>query len=160
MFEGIVVLVLAVCVVGGVALYRRRVDGRFALATGPGLTSEFAASHPDRLTDGEHPARDLLTADELGVPLGAAATMVQFSSAFCAPCRSTRVVLADATKDLPGVAHVEVDAESHLELVRRLRIMRTPTVLVLNSDGAVINRAAGVPTKSGVLAVLGEAGVL
>ena len=29
-----------------------------------------------------------------------------------------------------GVAHVEVDAESHLDLVRRLDVVRTPTVLV------------------------------
>jgi hypothetical protein len=35
-----------------------------------------------------------------------------------------------------GVSHVEVDAAERLDLVRRLRINSTPTVLVLGPDGA------------------------
>jgi hypothetical protein len=42
-----------------------------------------------------------------------------------------------------GVAHVEVDAEANLELVRRLDIRRTPTVLVLGPDGEIVRRASG-----------------
>jgi hypothetical protein len=54
-----------------------------------------------------------------------------------------------------GVGHVEIDAESHLDLVRRLAVRRTPTVLVLDADGQVRNRATGAPRKAEVLAVLG-----
>jgi hypothetical protein len=55
------------------------------------------------------------------------------------------------------VAHVDVDAESHLDLVRRLDIRRTPTTLVLDASGREIRRAAGVPRNDEVLAVLSEA---
>ena len=55
-----------------------------------------------------------------------------------------------------GVAHVEVDAESHLDLVRRLDVRRTPTVLVLDSAGLVRVRAAGAPRKADVIAALGQ----
>jgi hypothetical protein len=56
-----------------------------------------------------------------------------------------------------GVRHIEVDAEAHLDLVRRLRVLRTPTVLVLDAHGAVVRRAAGQPRKADVIAALGEA---
>lgn len=100
-----------------------------------------------------------LTSSELGADLGARATLVQFSSAFCAPCRATRVVLADVAGMVDGVAHVEIDAESHLDLVRRFDVMRTPTVFVLDPGGRVVKRASGAPRKSDVLAALGSAGV-
>ena len=88
--------------------------------------------------------------------LGDRATLLQFSSAFCAPCRATRRVLADVAGVVPGVVHVEVDAEHHLELVRRLGILRTPTTLVLDPQGREISRASGAPRKEDVLATLGN----
>src|SRR5690242_8406284 len=39
---------------------------------------------------------------------GERASLLQFSSAFCAPCRTTRRVLASVADAVPGVAHVEV----------------------------------------------------
>ncbi|HEX8930887.1 MAG TPA: thioredoxin family protein, partial [Actinomycetota bacterium] len=84
------------------------------------------------------------------------ATLLQFSSAFCAPCRAVRRVSAEVAALLPGVRHVEVDAESHLEAVRRLGIWRTPTLLVLDQDGRVVKRATGVPGKPHLIAVLGD----
>jgi hypothetical protein len=57
---------------------------------------------------------------------------------------------------VPGVAHVEIDAESHLDLVRRLSIHRTPTVLVLDAGGRIARRASGAPRKADVIAALGE----
>ena len=72
---------------------------------------------------------------ELGAELGERATLVQFSSAFCQPCRATRRTLAEVAGMVDGVAHVEIDAEQRLELVRELGILRTPTVLVLDAGG-------------------------
>ena len=94
---------------------------------------------------------------DMGTELGERATLVQFSTAFCAPCRATRRVLAEVAGLVPGVAHVEIDAEAHLDLVRRLEIVRTPTVLVLDAAGRVVRRAAGRPRKADVIAALGEA---
>ena len=98
-----------------------------------------------------------LGAGELGGELGERATLVQFSSAFCAPCRATRRVLGEVAGIVPGVRHIEIDAEAHLDLVRRLDILKTPTVLVLDADGAVVRRATGQPRKADVIAALGEA---
>ncbi|HUB37894.1 MAG TPA: thioredoxin family protein [Streptosporangiaceae bacterium] len=98
-----------------------------------------------------------LTKDVVGHPLGEQATLLQFSSAFCAPCRATRRILADVAGLAEGVAHVEIDAESRLDLVRKLNVLRTPTVLVLAGDGTVVRRASGQPRKPDVIAALGYA---
>jgi thiol-disulfide isomerase/thioredoxin len=108
---------------------------------------------PTRLTD------DDLAALGIGAPaaLGERATLVQFSSAFCAPCRATRRILGEVADVVDGVTYAEVDAESHLDAVRRFHVLRTPTVLVLDSDRRVVVRASGQPRKADVLAAVGRA---
>jgi thiol-disulfide isomerase/thioredoxin len=85
---------------------------------------------------------------------GERATLVQFSSAFCAPCRATRRILHDVAERVPGVEHVEIDAEHHLALVRRLGILRTPTTLILDGTGHELSRAQGTPSPDQVLVAL------
>jgi len=98
-----------------------------------------------------------LTGAQIGGALGERATLVQFSSSFCAPCRATRRILADVAGMTSGVSYVEIDAESRLDLVRRLNVLRTPTVLVLDADGGVVRRASGQPRKADVIAAIGVA---
>ncbi len=111
--------------------------------------------------DGRHGGRDggrgLLGAAELGAEPGERASLVQFSSAFCQPCRATRRILAEVAGMVEGVAHIEIDAEDRLELVRSLGIERTPTVLVLDAAGRIVRQAAGMPRKADVIAALGAA---
>ncbi|UDY23128.1 thioredoxin family protein [Nocardioides sp. Kera G14] len=111
-------------------LYRARTDGRFRTST----PAPPAAWH--------------------GHELGERATLIQFSSAFCAPCRVTRRILEDVAATEEGVVHVDIDAEAELALVRELGIVRTPTTLILNSAGEEIARAAGAPRKEQVLSAL------
>ena len=92
--------------------------------------------------------------EELGVG-PARATLLQFSSVFCAPCRALRRVSAEVAAMVPGVRHVDVDAESHLAAVRALAITSTPTLLVLDAEGRVAKRATGVPGKAQLIAALG-----
>jgi thiol-disulfide isomerase/thioredoxin len=99
----------------------------------------------------------ILTTGQLGQALGERATLVQFSSAFCAPCRATRRILADVAGMTQGVTHIEIDAESRLDLVRQLNVLRTPTVLVLAGDGRIVRRASGQPRKPDVIAAIGVA---
>ncbi|GIF11827.1 TlpA family protein disulfide reductase [Actinoplanes teichomyceticus] len=101
--------------------------------------------------DDDRPDPALL--ERLGVAAGKV-TLVQFSTAFCAPCRAMRRVCADVAALLPAVRHVEVDAESHLGEVRALNIRRTPTLLILGGDGRIAKRATGVPTKAQLVAAL------
>jgi thiol-disulfide isomerase/thioredoxin len=100
---------------------------------------------------------DVLTGADLGRSLGTRATLVQFSTAFCAACRPTRQILAQVADMVDGVIHVEIDATERLDLVRRLRINSSPTVLVLGPDGAIVKRAVGLPRKADVIAALGSA---
>jgi thiol-disulfide isomerase/thioredoxin len=102
------------------------------------------------------PGPEVLTEVDLDGPLGQRATLVQFSTAFCAPCRPTRQILGQVAGMVDGVTHVEIDAATRLDLVRRLRINSTPTVLVLDRDGAIVKRAAGLPRKADVIAALGS----
>jgi len=96
----------------------------------------------------------VLTSDELGSELGARATLVQFSSAFCSPCRATRTLLRDVSSRMDDVTYVDIDAESHLDLVRQLGVVRTPTVVVLDRRGVVVRQASGLPRREQIDAVL------
>jgi thiol-disulfide isomerase/thioredoxin len=151
-----VLVVLGVLVLAtAFGVYRRVTDGALKAVEMPADTTDAMALPGAARGSGHAHEGDRLTAAELGRPLGERATLVQFSSAFCAPCRATKVVLDDVSGMVSGVAHVEIDAESHLELVRRLDVRRTPTVLVLDADGLVRVRAAGAPRKADVIAALG-----
>ncbi len=142
--------IVAVLVVGTVAgWWRRRTDGRLRDVGDPSareIVPDVDEQPGDRL--------DPSLLAQLGVT-PAKATLLQFSTAFCAPCRAVRRVSSEVAALIPGVRHVEVDAESHLEAVRALGIWRTPTLLVLDSDGRVVKRATGVPAKPQLIAVLG-----
>jgi thiol-disulfide isomerase/thioredoxin len=156
---GILVVVVVLLVGLAAGLWRRRVDGRLTDVgehpVVPDKTEEPGVIHdasPDAEV-GELLEPELLA--ELGVE-PAQATLLQFSSAFCAPCRAVRRVSAEVAALLPGVRHVEIDAESHLKAVRRLGIWRTPTLLVLDQDGRLVKRATGVPGKPQLISVLGD----
>lgn len=149
----LVVLLVVLAGASAFGLWRLRTDGR--MTAGQGAPASHVA--PIGAANAEMAAGPTLTSDDIGHPLGERATLVQFSSAFCAPCRATRQVLGSIADAVPGVAHVEVDAKSHLDLVRRLDVRRTPTTLVLDATGHEIRRASGVPRNDEVLAVLGEA---
>ena len=95
-----------------------------------------------------------ISAKEVGEKLGSRLTLLQFSSAFCSPCRTTKMLLEQLTNDLPDVKHIDINAESHIELARNLNILSTPTTLVLDSDGREIGRAVGVPKREQVLNLL------
>lgn len=161
--------VLLVAVVGAIAfgVYRAAVDGRFrgthpvrgaepddraeSGESGGRAASEASVSRPGEPEDPSEPDPLLAAIDHT---LGETATFVQFSSAFCAPCRATRRILHDVAETVPGVVHHEIDAEHHLDLVRHVGVLRTPTTLVLDSRGIEVARASGAPTKAQVLTQL------
>jgi thiol-disulfide isomerase/thioredoxin len=153
---GLIALLAALAAASVIGLTLRRRAGRFRAR--PHLRAGQA--EPTALADAPRPdtgvGRDVLTEADLGGSLGRRATLVQFSTAFCAPCRPTRQILAQVAGMVDGVTHVEVDAASRLDLVRRLRINSTPTVLVLDPGGAIVKRAVGLPRKADVIAALGS----
>lgn len=134
---GVVAAIAALALASGLGLWWRARNGRV------------------RAGQGDEPGMTGLNGADLGADLGERATLVQFSSAFCAPCRATRRVLADVSAMVDGVAHIEIDAESRLDLVRKLDVRRTPTTFVLGPDGHVTHRASGQPRKADVISALG-----
>lgn len=90
----------------------------------------------------------------LGVrPADADLTVVQFSTAFCGPCRATRARLQQLRATRPGLAYLHVDAESHLDEVRALGVERTPTLFYVDRSGAV-GRADGAPRPAELTAAV------
>ena len=158
MTTGAWVLIAAVVAALAFGAYRALVDGRFRGthqvrgAEDDRDRTPVDASLAGRVASAASVSRPLA---DLGLALGERATFVQFSSAFCAPCRSTRRVLSDVAGLVPGVVHHEIDAELHLDLVRQQGILRTPTTLVLDAQGIEVARASGAPTKEQVLAQVG-----
>jgi hypothetical protein len=63
-------------------------------------------------------------------------------------------LLENVVSDLSDVRHVEIDAETNLDLVRKLDIRSTPTTLILNGLGIEVGRAIGAPKRDQVLAAL------
>jgi thiol-disulfide isomerase/thioredoxin len=165
MTAGVIALFVAVAVALTAGVAFRFINGRMRRVGRP----DGPASSPDAVNSGNEDALAAaavtatgggypmaLSAGELGRELGDRATLLQFSSAFCAPCRATRRILADVAGMIDGVEHVEVDAESHLDLVGRLNVRRTPTVFVLGPDGRITRRASGQPRKQDVIAALSD----
>ncbi len=138
---GVIALVAVLVVASAVGLWYRRANGRLKTVAVDESTGTSTA----------------IKADQIGSSLGERATLVQFSSSFCAPCRATRQILTEVAAGVDGVTYVEVDAESNLDLVRKLDVRRTPTTLVLDSAGFVKQRASGQPRKADVVAALGLA---
>jgi thiol-disulfide isomerase/thioredoxin len=126
----VVVAVLAVATIGGL-IYRSR-SGR--------LTSARSGELPAGLID--EPAD--------------AVTLLHFSSATCAPCRQVRALAVDLSTAMPGVRHVEIDADEHLDAARELDIWRLPTLLVVDRQGRIAQRAVGVPDRAALTAAVSE----
>jgi hypothetical protein len=136
---GLIALVVVLAAASAAGFWVRRRQGRFR--RGP-------AGRPT-------PAGDVLSAADLGAPLGAQATLVQFSTEVCAYCGPTRELLTGVARDREGISFVEIDAAQRMDLTRRLRVLSTPTVLVLDSLGGVTSRATGPLRKADLLAAVG-----
>ncbi len=130
---GVYVVVAATVLAVAFGVYRRLTDGRPRAAAGESVR---------------------LDAAQLGVGLGTDATFVQFSSTVCAPCRVTHRVLSEISAEKGGVVHIDLDAESRLDLVEQYGITRTPTVLLLDRAGVVRHRIVGAARAPEVLEAL------
>ena len=100
--------------------------------------------------------REVVTVlERLGArPAAADLTVVQFSTAFCGPCRSTRARLDHLQRTHPGLAVVHVDAEQQLDAVRRLDVRRTPTLFYIGRTGTLVGRSSGAPRPEELTALV------
>lgn len=101
-------------------------------------------SRTGRITEAK---AEIVLAADLPAPaaLGSRATLVQFSTEFCSPCRATYRVLGAIAAERPGVEHIDVDLTEHPQLATRFNILQTPTTLLLDETGVVRARIGGAP---------------
>jgi thiol-disulfide isomerase/thioredoxin len=147
---GLVVLAVALVVAAGAAWWLRTRDGavRAVPVSAPATTAAPSASEEDALTPQSVLAGLGVRAEEADL------TVVQFSTAFCGPCRATRARLQQLQTSRPGLAYVHVDAESHLDEVRALDVRRTPTLFYLHRSGALLGRSSGAPRPDELTALV------
>jgi thiol-disulfide isomerase/thioredoxin len=139
---GIVLALVAVATVLGL-LWRRR-QGVVAAVAGPA-------------TDADGTAWVIRPADVAASgPFGAHATLVQFSTDFCAKCPGTRRLLGAVAESRPGVVHLDVDLTRRADLANRFNIFQTPTTLVLDGSGRIRARVGGVPDRGQLTKQLDE----
>ena len=91
---------------------------------------------------------------ELRNKYGKRATVVQFSTTFCSECRAAKALISDVVSTQNEIAYIEIDAESNLELVRKVDIRSTPTTLFLDKAGFEIARATGAPKRDQLIKVI------
>lgn len=123
--------------------------GTLVLASAAGLAL--------RARDGrlrEKPVARELPADVRDGLAPAGVTLVQLSTAFCAPCRHTRVLLADLASHTDGLHHTELDLTARPDLARELSVLRTPTTLAIDEHGTELLRVGGVPKRAALLDAL------
>jgi thiol-disulfide isomerase/thioredoxin len=130
--------------------------GAFALlaaSTAIGLLWRARTGRATGTTAGAPPA--IVRASELAGPgsgsvapiFGERATLLQFSTEFCARCPQTRTLLTGIADAAAGVNAIEIDLGARPELARRFRVMQTPTVLLLDASGVVRARIGGAPDR-------------
>jgi thiol-disulfide isomerase/thioredoxin len=122
--------------------------GLVAFATALGLVWR-ARTGRVRSVDG---SSDVVRISE--VPLRGRATLLQFSTEVCAPCKPTRTLLGAIASELDGVHHVDLDVTHRPELASRFHVLQTPTTLILDHRGVVRARIGGAPRRADVHAAL------
>lgn len=166
MVSGLIALVVVLAVASAAGFAMRQRQGRFRAPRAGGRErsagSAGRARSAEPVREAADPAPDpaasagVLSAADLGGPLGAQATLVQFSTEVCAYCGPTRELLTETARELDGVAFVEIDAAQRMDLTRRLHVLATPTVLVLDAFGGITSRASGPVRKADLAQALGQ----
>jgi thiol-disulfide isomerase/thioredoxin len=78
---------------------------------------------------------------------GSLGTLIQFSTEYCSICPSSKKVLTEIASQSPGVEFIEIDAEKNFDFAKKLSVLATPTVLIINKFGDEIARFSGKPKK-------------
>lgn len=93
-------------------------------------------------------------AEDVAGPLAPGATLVQFSTEFCARCPQVRRMLGTIASGYDDVTHAEIDLTNRNDLATRYHVLQTPTTFLVDATGAVLSRWGGVPERRTVESAL------
>lgn len=144
----VMVIVGLVVVASVIGVVLQRTNGR--LKPSPSSSSSSSPS-PDAAGAAGAVASDTTTdlhLLEAGVEPGDSATLILFSTEFCAKCPATKRMLDQLASTAPGVVVAEVDLTERQDLARSYDVRQTPTVLVLDADGRRVARIGGPPRRA------------
>jgi hypothetical protein len=126
------------------------VVGLVAVATAGGVVATRRSGRARRVASGT------LDVGGLGIALGVGATVVLFSTEFCARCPAVGRMLRSVTDARGDLAFTEVDLTHRPEVASSLRILQTPTTFVLDGTGQVRARFGGVVAREAVVAEIDQ----
>lgn len=98
-------------------------------------------------------SRDQLDGVGLAQVTGPGAALL-LGSPTCAPCVTVRTILAEVADERPDFRWVYRDAADHMPIADAHRVMRVPTLFVVDRHGRILARTSGVPAKRDLLRVL------
>jgi thiol-disulfide isomerase/thioredoxin len=81
-------------------------------------------------------------------------TILHFSAVWCGPCAGVRRVVDQVCRELPQVAHVEIDMDVNPDAARRLSVLSLPTTIIFDAEGHPRYRTSGVPSAADLRSVL------
>jgi thioredoxin 1 len=84
--------------------------------------------------------------------------LVDFTAAWCPPCRLMKPVLAGLAAETPGLRVVQLDVDSDQRVAAAYAVLSMPTFIVFR-DGQPILRLIGARSKAKLARELAERGV-
>lgn len=130
--------------------------GLVSVATLLGLAWRAKNGHVRRVVGTNRISPGGITPDG-AVSFGSRATLLQFSTGVCAPCRSTHTLLSALANELgktDDVKHVDIDVTSRPDIASRYNLLQSPTTFILDGDGMLRARIGGRPKRDEVEAEL------
>jgi thiol-disulfide isomerase/thioredoxin len=85
---------------------------------------------------------------------GAEAGAVLLGSPACAPCDHVKRILGELEAERAGFRWTYADAADHLELAEEHRVLRVPTLFLLEPSGRILARSSGVPRTEDLRRIL------
>ena len=124
------------------------IGGLVVVSTALGLLHRALNGRVHRVSSRGVVKADVVRAKDLGTEaLGSKATLLQFSTEVCAPCRTTNRVLKVLASEHFTVKHIDLDLTHRPDLAARFSVLQTPTTLILDRKGVVRARIGGAPRR-------------
>ena len=73
--------------------------------------------------------------------------VLKFSAAWCGPCKMLSPVFDQVKKEISGVNYIDIDVDTHPELVQAYSVTGVPLV-VIEKDGVIAESIRGANPKS------------